>query len=257
MKITDILTEYKRIKESLDGYNLVLIVGDTGTGKTEFIRDYFNDFPNFDVQYVDADTPKRAIKEAMLRKEYIYQKRAIVYDDTTISKDLLSFANESINPTSGSVMFVVIVNKVKSGFFIVPKNFIVHKVDYPTKNELLYFLNKIDLKDNKLKLELLKLERKSIRVIQMAIEDGYLSVEPQEDNGKYHVFKSNTFVLSFAIAENLARLKRFNNLLCEMDKYKKNEILYKDFVKIFYPSLDRMRLRYPKELLETIRNGKN
>jgi len=252
MKLTDIIIEFKRIRESLESYNLVLIHGAEGTGKTGFVQEYFSNFKDYKIENIDSSTPISVIKQMIRVKEYIYRKKIIIYDDISIKKDVINAVEQRINTTNGNVSFIVIVNKIKSK----PKKFIVHMLEYPTKNELLYYLNKIGLDDNKLKLSLLKLERKSLRVIQMALDDGYLSIEQKIDNGRYHVFKSGSFILSLAIAENLSRLKRFDNLLCEMDKYKKNEKMYKDFVKLYYPSLDRMRLRYPSDLLEIIKNKK-
>ena len=244
------MPEYRRIIESLDSYNLVVIHGPEGTGRTGFIRNYYSKFKNYSINYTDSTTSLKVLRTMIKNKEYYSNKKVIIYDDTKIKKELIDLAEKYISPTRGNVAFTVVVNKFK----VQTKKFIVHRVDYPTKNELLYYLNKIGLNNEKLKLQLLKLKPKTLRRIEMSIEDGYVANEAQEDNEKYHVFNSNSYILSLAIAENLTRLKRFDELLCEMDKLKKNEKLYKDFVKLYYPSLDKMKLRYPKELLSIINN---
>ena len=248
MYITDFMPKYRKLKESLDNYNLVLVHGKISTGKTGFVNNYYNNFEGYNIIRADSFTPIKVFRSMMKTRECFFDKRIIIYDDIKIKKEILTIAEKYINPIRGNVVFVAIVNEFKSKL----TKFVIHKVKYPTKNILSIYLNKIELKDLKLKVNLLKLEPKSLRRIEMAIEDGYL-INTIEKPKKFRLYDSNTFVLSFAIAENQTRLNRFDESLCQIDKFKKNERLYKDFIKLFYPSLDRMRLRYPKELLNLIK----
>lgn len=243
------MPEYRKLRESLDNYNLILIHGEIGTGKTGFVNNYYDNFEGYNIIRVDSFTPIGVFRSMMKNKECFFDKRVIIYDDTKIKKEITTIAERYINLTRGNVVFVAIVNEIRHK----PTKFIVHKIDYPTRDMIILYINKIGLKNMKLRSRLSNIEPKSLRKIDMAIEDGYLIVDVKKPNKKFRLFDSNTFILSLAIAENQTRLNRFDESLCQIDKFKKNEKLYKDFVKLYYPSLDRMRLRYPKELLNLIK----
>lgn len=227
-----------------------MIIGESGTGKTGFINSYFSKFPNYLIKRVDSETPIKVILSLLSTRDYFYDKKIVIYDDSSINKDIIKVCEKIVPKTQNKVKFIVIINTLKG---LKPKKFIIHKTRYPKDNEILNFLkNKPSINEELIKA-ILNLKIKSLRKIEMALEDGYI-IEDVKIKEKFNILKLGSFMTSLAIAENLARLKKFDESLCEMDKLKKyNEDIYYSFIKLYYPNLPKMRLRYPKQLYDLIK----
>ena len=260
--LTDFIPEFKRIKESLDNYNLVIIVGDEGTGKTGFVNNYFSNFNDFLINRVDSNTPKFQILSYLRNKNIFYKKKVLIYDDITIKSDLLTEISKYIHPTRSDKKVVVIVNKLKWN----PIKYIIHNTRYPTKQEVFryingYMFNMVRKKPFKnpeqLRKDILKMKPYNMRRIQFALEDGFLTQEIKTDEKKFNITKMSPYIISFYMAENLSNLRRIKDDIIDADKLKYvNNHFYLDFIKLHYPNIDKKRLRYPKQLLEIIKKGK-
>jgi len=259
MYLTDFIPEFKRIKESLDNYNLIIIVGDEGTGKTGFVNNYFNNYNNTLINKVDSNTPKSVILSFLRNRNLLYKKKVLIYDDITIKSDLLAEASKYIHLTRSDKKFVVIVNKLR----IKPKKYIVHKTRYPTKSEVHRYMNKISVYrtrdkenpkepiDDGLRKEILNLEVYNMRRIQFALEDGFLAGEEKVVEERFKITKMSPYIVSFYMAENLPNLRRIRDNIINADRLKYvNGYFYIDFIKLHYPNIDKKRLRYPRKLLE-------
>jgi len=263
--LTDFIPEFKRIKESLDNYNLVIIVGDEGTGKTGFVNNYFSNFNNFLINRVDSNTPKFQILSYLRNKNIFYKKKVLIYDDITIKSDLLTEISKYIHPTRSDKKVVVIVNKLKWN----PIKYIIHNTRYPTKQEVFRYINGYMFNmvrrehqepfenPEQLRKDILKMDIYNMRRIQFALEDGFLTQEIKTDEKKFNITKMNPYMISFYMAENLSNLRRIKDNIIDADKLKYvNDHFYLDFIKLHYPNIDKKRLRYPKQLLEIIKKGK-
>ena len=254
--LTDIIPEFKRIKESLDYYNLVIIVGDEGTGKTGFVDNYFSNFNDVLINKVDSNTPKKVILSFLMNKNIFYKRKILIYDDVSITKELLVEASKYIHRTRSDKKFVVIVNKLKSK----PDRYIVHNTRYPTKNEVFRYIHGFewDVENRKnreepevLRKQIMHLEVYNMRRIQFALEDGFLAGEKKVKEERFNITKMDPYIISFYIAENLPNLRRIKDNLIDADKLKSvNDYFYLDFIKLHYPNIAKKRLRYPKKLLE-------
>jgi len=262
MYLSDFIPEFKRIKESLDYYNLIIIVGDEGTGKTEFVNNYFSNFNDVLINKVDANTPKSIILDFLRNKNIFYKTKVLIYDDTTVKKDLLVEASKYIHQTRSTKKIIVIVNKMYP-FFSKLNKYIVHKTRYPTKNELYRYLHSfewdVNNRENReepatLRKQIMDLDVYNMRRIQYALEDGFIAGEKKVKEERFNITKMDPYVVSFYVAENLPNLRRIKDGLIDADKLKSvNNRFYLDFIKLHYPNIDKKRLRYPKELLEIIK----
>ena len=264
--LTDLIPEFKRIKGSLDYYNLVIIVGDEGTGKTGFVNNYFNNIDNILINRVDSDTPESVILSFLKSKNIFYKQKVLIYDDLTIKNSLLANASKCIHQTRYNRKFIVIVNKLKPSFKK-HKKYIIHETRYPTKQEVFRYINefryrrardsnkpKQDFDDNLTK-DILKLDVYNMRRIEYALEDGFLAGEIKIKEERFNITKMDPFIISFYIAENLPGLRRIKENLIDADKLKSvNDYFYLDFIKLHYPNIAKKRLRYPRKLLEILKN---
>ena len=266
--LSDRIPEFGKIKESLDNYNLIIIVGDTGTGKTGFVNNYFSNLNNILINKVDSNTPENTILSYVRNKNIFYKKKVLIYDDLTITNDLLKEVAKYIHPLRSDKKFVVIVNKLKASFFN-PKKYIIHKTRYPTKQEVFRYMNEFIFKrvrdkdkpkyisDDNLRLDILKMDVYNMRRIQYALEDGFLTGEIKIKEDKFNITKMSPYMISFYIAENLSNLKRIKSDIIDADKLKYvNDHFYLDFIKLHYPNINKKRLRYPKQLLEITKKVK-
>jgi len=258
--LTDFIPEFKIIKESLDYYNLIIIVGDEGTGKTEFVNNYFSNFNNVLINRVDSNTPKSMILSYLKNKNIFYKTKVLIYDDITIKKDLLVEIAKYVHLTRSDKKVVIIINELKKSK---PKNYIIHETRYPTKQEVFRYINqfigrrvrdndksKYDSDDN-LRRDILRLDVYNMRRIQYALEDGFLAGEKKIKQNKFNITEMSSYMISFYVAENLSNLRRIKDDLVDADKLKYiNDHFYLDFLKLHYPNIDKKRLRYPKQLLE-------
>ena len=261
--LTDFIPEFKRIKESLDNYNLIVIVGDEGTGKTGFINNYFSNFNDVLINKADSNTPKSTILSFLRNKNIFYKRKVLIYDDITIKRELLTEASKYIHPTRSNRKFIVIVNTAFYNFKKIPNKYIVHKTRYPTKSEVHRYMNKVNVYrtrnkenpeepiDDGLRREILNLDIYNMRRIQYALEDGFVAGEKKVEKEKINITQMSPYIVSFYVAENLQNLRRIKDDIIDADKLKYvNDKFYVDFIKLHYPNIDKKRLRYPRKLLE-------
>ena len=248
----------------MDNYNLIIIVGDEGTGKTGFVNNYFSNYNDVLINRADSNTPKNIILSFLRNKNIFYKTKILIYDDVSIRTDLLTEAGKYIHQTRSDRKFIVIVNKLRKK----PKKYIVHKTRYPTKNEVHRYMNKVSVYrtrnkenpeepiDDNLRKEILKLDVYNIRRIQFAIEDGFIAGEKKVKENKFKITQMSPYIVSFYMAENLSNLRRIKDGLIDADKLKYvNGYFYLDFIKLHYPNIDKKRLRYPKQLLEIVKKN--
>ena len=261
--LTDSISEFKRIKESLEYYNLIIIVGDEGTGKTEFVNNYFSNFNNVLINRIDSDTPKNMILSYLKNKNIFYKTKVLIYDDIMIKKDLLVEIAKYVHLTRSDKKVVIIINELKKSK---PKNYIIHETRYPTKQEVFRYINqfigrrvrdkdkpKYDFDDD-LRKDILNLDKYNMRRIQFALDDGFLAGEEKIVEDRFNITKMSPYMISFYLAENLSNLRRIKDDIFDADKLKYiNDYFYLDFLKLHYPNIAKKRLRYPKQLLEIIK----
>jgi len=202
-------------------------------------------------------------------KNIFYKTKVLIYDDMTIKTDLLKEIAKYVHPTRSDKKIIININKFSTGFKIIPKKYIVHKTRYPTKKEVFRYINqfigkrvrdkdkpKYDFDDN-LRKEILGLDKYNMRRIQFALEDGFLAGEEKVVEEKFNITKMSSYMISFYVAENLPNLRRIKGDLIDADKLKYiNDHFYLDFLKLHYPNIGKKRLRYPKKLLEIVKNKK-
>lgn len=262
--ITEFIPVFNRIRRILDEYNLIIIHGAEGTGKTMFIRKYIEKLSSKNIQYVDSSTNINLILKFFRTVNFLHNYKILVYDDIKIKKELLKETAKILIRQKITNKFIVIVNKISRP----PKEYQVIETVYPTKNEIFRYINELTYKgvretprkepiDNDLRKFLVNLKPANMRRINMSIEDGFYS-GIQEETEKFHITKMGSYMLSLGIAENLSWLRRFDENLIEADKFKgNNPDFYLDFIKLYYPTIERMRLRYPKKIYEIIKNRRN
>lgn len=262
--ITEFIPVFNRIKRTLDEYNLVIIHGTEGTGKTMFVRRYIEKLSGKNVQYVDSSTNINLILKFFRTVNFLHNYKILVYDDIKIKKELLKETAKILIRQKITNKFIVIVDKINRP----PKEYQIIETRYPTKEEIFRYITALSYHrvretprkepiDNDLMKFLYNLKPANIRRINMSIEDGFYS-GIQEETEKFHITKMGNFMLSLGIAENLSWLRRFDENLIDADKFKRNNPdFYLDFIKLYYPTIERMRLRYPKKLYEIIKNRRN
>lgn len=265
MDITDFIPIFKRIKSALDEYNLIIIKGESGTGKTIFIRRYIDNLESVNVQYVDSSTKKEFILSFFKNSGFLHKFKILVYDDKTIRTELLREIAKILQKQKITNKFIVIVNKLK-GFY--PVNYQIITTRYPTKEEIFRYINALSFYrvrekppknpiDDKLKRFLMNLQPANLRRINMSLEDGFYSgINKTTEN--FHITKMGNFMFSLGISENLSWLRKFDKTLIQADKLKNiRPNFYIDFIKLYYPTIEKMRLRYPKRMYNIIKNRKN
>jgi len=240
--ISEFMPEFRKIKFSLENDKLIMIIGDIGTGKTGFVNDYLETLDNTLIERIDVNTPKTIVSIILRSKNMLYKDKIVIYDDETIKKDILNLLSKS------NYKIIVIINKLK-GFL--PKNWTIHKTRYPKTSEIRIFLKSNGITDKKLINNILKL--KSMRQIQYAIEDKHVYYICPDEKEKFD-FTNNPYILSMYIAENEDNLRKLKRLIVKGDKLKFiNDYFYSDFIKCFYPRIEKKRLRYPKLLFELVK----
>ena len=241
--LSDIIPIFRNIEKSLDSSNLIYIYGDYGTGKTGFIKNELKKKENINIRWVNSYTNKEEIYSYLRTKEFLYDLRVLVYDDIKIKNKVLYDAQEIINNNN---VFIVIVNKKNRS---IPNKYNIHKTRYPKKDEVEYYMNKLQIVDVDLRNKILKLEPRSFRRIEYTIKDGFYSGLKNKESKKS--LTDNPFILSLGIAENINRLRRLDKKICKADMLKFiNDYFYLDFIKLYYPNIQRMRLRFPNRLLK-------
>lgn len=262
--ITKFIPVFNRIKRVLDEYNLIIIYGAEGTGKTMFIRNYIEKLSSKNIQYVDSSTNINFILKFFRTVNFLHDYKILVYDDIKIRKELLKEIAKILIKQKITNKFIVIVNKINKP----PKEYQVIETRYPSKNEIFRYINELTYRgvretprkepiDDDLRKLLMNLKPANMRRINMSIEDGFYS-GVQEETEKFHITKMGNYMLSLGIAENLSWLRRFDEILIQADKFKNNKSnFYLDFIKLYYPTIEKMRLRYPTKLYEIIKKRNN
>ena len=228
-----------------------------------FMYGYFN---NVLINRIDSDTPKNMILSYLKNKNIFYKTKVLIYDDISIKANLLVEIAKYVHPTRSDKKVVIIINKLNTGFKIIPKKYMIHKTRYPTKQEVFRYINQFIFKrvrdedkpkydfDDDLRKDILNLDKYNMRRIQFALEDGFLAGEEKTKEERFNITKMSSYMISFYLAENLSNLRRIKDNLIDADKLKYvNDYFYLDYLKLHYPNIAKKRLRYPKQLLEIIK----